>query len=145
VPFCVSSCASGLMLVTFTATASSTESATAQQQETSQRGVSNGAVQGWQAHRRVEILGPQAPVFGNFERVFDWLIEILAQNEGVFRPVLPETSENPLEMSRSENPIEIGQCPSTSWSKSLGVACEPWSSATRSIVHDAFISQDHLC
>jgi hypothetical protein len=27
---------------------------------------------------------------GNFERVFDRLIEILAQNEGVFRPVLPE-------------------------------------------------------
>jgi hypothetical protein len=38
--------------------------------------------QGSQAHRRVEILGPQAPI--NFEGVFDRLIEILTHNEGVF-------------------------------------------------------------
>jgi hypothetical protein len=51
--------------------------------------------QGSQAHPRVEILGPQAPFFGNLERVFDRLIEILAQNEGVFRPVLPENLGSP--------------------------------------------------
>jgi hypothetical protein len=51
--------------------------------------------QGSQAHRRVEILGPQAPFFGNFEGFFDRLIEILAQNEGVFRPVLPENPGSP--------------------------------------------------
>jgi hypothetical protein len=52
------------------------------------------ACQGSQAHRRVEILGPAA-FFGNFERVFDRLIEILAQHEGVFRPVLPENLGKP--------------------------------------------------
>jgi hypothetical protein len=35
------------------------------------------------------------PFFGNLERVFDRLIEILAENEGVFRPVLPETLGTP--------------------------------------------------
>jgi hypothetical protein len=51
--------------------------------------------QGSQAHRRVEILGPQASVFGNMERIFDRLIEILAQNEGVFGPLLPENLGTP--------------------------------------------------
>jgi hypothetical protein len=70
-------------------------------------------------------LGAAGPILGNFERVFDRLIDILAQNEGVFRQILPETSEHPIEMGRSEQPIEIGQRPSTNSSKSLGGACEP--------------------
>jgi hypothetical protein len=55
-----------------------------------------GHPQGSQAHRRVEILGPPAPFFGNLKELFfDRLIEMLAQNEGVFRPVLPENPGTP--------------------------------------------------
>jgi hypothetical protein len=39
--------------------------------------------------------GAAGPFFGNFERDFDRLIEILAQHEGVFRPVLPENLGKP--------------------------------------------------
>jgi hypothetical protein len=62
---------------------------------------------GSQAHRRVDILGPQAPFFGNFKRVFDRLIEILAQHEGVFRPVLPENLGKPLEWVDRSTPSRL--------------------------------------
>jgi hypothetical protein len=41
------------------------------------------------------IFGAAGPFFGSFERVFDRLIEILAQNGGVFRPVLPDNPGTP--------------------------------------------------
>jgi hypothetical protein len=45
--------------------------------------------QGSQPHRRVEIQEPKAPVFGNFGKVFDQLIEVLSPKQGLFRPDLP--------------------------------------------------------
>jgi hypothetical protein len=87
--------------------------------------------QGSQARRRVEIPGPKARKLGNCGRVFDRLIGILGPKRGAFRPIFPPKCTC-TKLARPQRApggqlVEIGQGPSTNWSKSPRVACEPCS------------------